>query len=162
MGTTNTAPHHQGRQVLHARAPTLPPRSEHHPGGSTHHHAVRTDPEQPPTPGEMETMALHSRQARCLLQGHQRPLEGRRRTTAEPHGTQKQEEGPRVPGRHVNPSRSQSTVAHTALGIKGSAWVRAAPWTPHLWPWWDTREEPRTRTARPPHHAPTSPRLSVV
>ena len=104
-----------------------------------HHHAVRRpDPEQPPTPGEMETMALHSRQARCLLQSRQRPLEGRSRTRASSvsrirsratRHTKNPEEGSRVLGRHVSPGCRQSTIAHTALGIKSPARVRAATWT---------------------------------
>lgn len=117
------------------------------------HHAVRRpDPEQPPTPGEMETMALHSRQARCLLQSRQRPLEGRSRTRASlvsrirsraTRHKKNQEDGPHVPGRREPRLQAEHHRPHCPGDQEPSQGQSSD--MDHLWPWWDTHEKSRGR-----------------
>lgn len=102
------------------------------------HRSRRTDPEQPPTPGEMETHgsafkagplpAAEPSASSGRARQNQKSLVSRIRSRATRH-TKNPEEGSRVLGRHVSPGCRQSTIAHTALAIKGPAGVRATTWT---------------------------------
>lgn len=75
----------------------------------------------------------------------------------EPHGTQRTRKMGHVSQADVSPGCRQSTIAHTALGIKGPAGVRAE--VKHLWPWWDTREasgDEDSASASPGAHVPAA------